>query len=113
MYSSFRNPPAIDEISVQDAARRVSEGQAVLVDVRERDELAAARVPGALHIPLGQLALRVHELPADKELLLFCRSGQRSAIAAGILTGKGLAPVYNVAGGVIAWYQQGLPLETA
>jgi rhodanese-related sulfurtransferase len=111
MFGRLKNKQTVEEIYVQDAQRRVTDGRAVLIDVRERDEVAAAKVPGALHIPLGQLAHRTQELPPDKELLLFCRSGNRSAVAAELLTRKGMSPVYNVAGGIIAWNRAGLPLE--
>ncbi|HET7037845.1 MAG TPA: rhodanese-like domain-containing protein [Thermomicrobiaceae bacterium] len=103
--------PEVPEISVQEAEQRARSGQAVIVDVREPEELEEASVPGALHIPLGQLAQRAGELPQDRELLLFCRSGNRSSFATAYLRQAGRNDAVNVAGGIIAWAEAGLPLR--
>jgi len=110
MSGGSNDTQKIREIDVNDAFQRISKGNAVLIDVREDDELAAAKVPGALHIPLRELSQRAQELPPGKELLLFCRSGNRSMFATELLVRNGESPVYNVAGGIIAWYRAGLPL---
>jgi rhodanese-related sulfurtransferase len=62
-------------------------------------------------IPLGQLAARQGELPRDRELIMVCRSGNRSGTAAAQLRRAGFAPVRNMAGGMIAWARAGLPVE--
>ena len=101
--------PQVPEISVQEAHERAQRGQGVIVDVREDEELAQAAVPGAVHIPLGQLHARAGELPRDKELLLFCRSGNRSSFATDYLRSAGFDSAVNVAGGILAWTEAGLP----
>ncbi|MGH1564474.1 rhodanese-like domain-containing protein [Mumia sp. DW29H23] len=78
----------------------------VVVDVREDDEWAAGHIEGALHIPLGQLAVRADEVPADGQVLVYCHAGGRSARAVGFLQQRGVDAV-NLAGGVIAWHQAG------
>ena len=85
-------------------------GDDVLLDVREDDEWAAGHAPGAVHIPLGQLIARLDELPGDQPLAIVCRAGGRSAQATAYLHGQG-REVRNVAGGMKAWAQVGLPLE--
>ena len=75
----------------------------VLVDVREPYEYEIARIPGAVLIPLGEVERRSEELPDDKEIILQCRSGVRSAQALGILQAKGLTNLANLKGGILAW----------
>ncbi len=71
---------------------------ALLLDVREKEELADGMIPGAVHIPLGQLRKRINELPKDKKIYAYCYSGVRSYTAARILIGLGYDG-YNMAGG--------------
>ena len=72
-----------------------------MLDVREPAELAAIKVPGALHIPLNQLRSRLGELPRDRDIHVVCRSGQRSYIATRILLQNGFK-AKNVSGGVLS-----------
>jgi NADPH-dependent 2,4-dienoyl-CoA reductase/sulfur reductase-like enzyme/rhodanese-related sulfurtransferase len=72
-----------------------------LLDVREQLEVTAQKVPGALHIPLGQLRARLSELPRDREIHVVCRSGQRSYIATRILLQHGFK-AKNVSGGMLS-----------
>lgn len=97
-------------ITSQEAAARWEAG-ALLLDVREDSEWAAGHVPGATHIPLGQLASRVAELPSDQTILVICRSGNRSQEGRDILLAAGVAPVTSVDGGVKAWRDAGLPYD--
>jgi rhodanese-related sulfurtransferase len=86
---------------------------AVLLDVREDDEWAAGHAPQAIHIPLGELAERVGEVPQDSgEVYVVCRMGGRSARATMYLNQSGWDAV-NVAGGMQVWHQQGFPLVAA
>jgi rhodanese-related sulfurtransferase len=86
---------------------------AVLLDVREHDEWAAGHAPQAIHIPLGELAERVGEVPQDSgEVFVVCRMGGRSARATMYLNQSGWDAV-NVAGGMQVWHQQGFPLVAA
>ncbi|EWM14761.1 MULTISPECIES: rhodanese-like domain-containing protein [unclassified Kutzneria] len=87
--------------------------EAVLLDVREDDEWAAGHAPQAIHIPLGELAERIGEVPQDSgEVYVVCRMGGRSARATMYLNQSGWDAV-NVAGGMQVWHQQGFPLVAA
>jgi len=83
--------------------------EAWLLDVREHDEWAAGHVPGATHIPLGQLGARTSELPEDRQIYVICRSGMRSGRAAQALNGAGWQAV-NVGGGMQDWAAAGKPM---
>ena len=79
------------------------------VDVRAGSEWSEGHLPGALHIPLPELADRIGELPAGRPLLLQCASGARSMIAASLLQARGIPEVVNLTGGYSAWVRAGLP----
>ena len=81
-------------------------GAGFLLDVREPAELAAEQGPEALNIPVGQLRARLGEIPRDREIHVFCRSGQRSYIATRILLQNGFK-VKNISGGMLNWSQTG------
>lgn len=76
---------------------------AVFVDVRNPPELNEGYAPNAVNIPLPELRHRVGELPKDKDLLIYCRSGRRSEAATRILMEQGYDRVYNVLGGYLAF----------
>jgi len=80
-----------------------------LLDVREDDEWQAGHIDGAQHIPLGQLAGRIAELPTGRSIVAVCRSGSRSATAVRGLRQMGYT-AENLDGGVTAWSKAGLPL---
>lgn len=85
-------------------------GDDLLVDVREDDEWAAGRAPGALHLPMSQFVARSGELPADRPVAVVCRSGHRSAQVTAYLLDQGRA-ARNVEGGMVSWARLGLPVE--
>jgi rhodanese-related sulfurtransferase len=79
----------------------------VILDVREQDEWDAGHAPGALHIPLGELPTRLHELPeTDETLAVTCRGGGRSSRAVAWLTQQGF-DVANLDGGMKGWEAAG------
>jgi len=98
------------QISVLEAAQLVGEQGGVLLDVREPDEWVIVRAPGALHIPMRQLAASTDRLPAGGTIVCICHVGARSAIVADALAGAGYDAV-NVTGGMEAWESEGLPVE--
>lgn len=83
----------------------------VVVDVREPWEYQRGHVPGALLIPLGQLASRFGELDPERPVAVICASGNRSQSAAALLGQNGFKTIYNVSGGTSAWKRSGLELE--
>ena len=105
--SSSSSPQAID---VHEASRRQAAG-ALLVDVREQSEWQQGHAPDATLIPLGSLGTRLSEIPREREVLLICRSGNRSGTAQRQLLQLGYEQVYNVSGGMNAWAGAGLPVQ--
>ncbi len=75
----------------------------VLLDVREPEELTLARLPGALHIPMGEIPGRLHEIDPEKEIVVFCHHGIRSASVVSFLSQRDFGRVLNLAGGIDAW----------
>ncbi|MFP7252996.1 rhodanese-like domain-containing protein [Terribacillus goriensis] len=73
-----------------------------IIDVREHNEVALGKIPGAKHIPLGEVLTRLDELDKDKEYIMVCRSGNRSGLASEWLTNKGFK-VKNMTGGMNDW----------
>jgi rhodanese-related sulfurtransferase len=100
----------VPEVDVAEGFRRVQSG-AALLDVREPKEWQAGHAEGAVLIPMSQLDQRSGELPADREIVVICRSGGRSAAVTAALLNAGFSAV-NLAGGSLAWVSAGLPFVT-
>ncbi len=96
------------EVSVEEAVAKQQAG-AFILDVREPSEWNEAHIEGATLIPLGELSSRVSELPKDKEIVVVCRSGNRSAQARDLLLKDGFAQVTSMAGGLNEWKATGYP----
>lgn len=99
------------EVSVAQAAARRDAG-AYMLDVREPSEWREYHMPGSTLIPLGELANRVSEVPRDREIVVVCRSGNRSQEGRDILVRAGFTNVTSMAGGLSTWRSQGYPTET-
>jgi adenylyltransferase/sulfurtransferase len=95
------------EISARELAERLSRGEdLVVIDVREPHELAIARFPGALHVPLRTVPARAAELPRAPLLVLACHKGVRSMRALEILRELGFTRLKSLAGGIDAWSRE-------
>ncbi|MBI2765527.1 MAG: MBL fold metallo-hydrolase [Chloroflexi bacterium] len=92
-------------------ARRLLLEGAVALDVREPNEFADGHIPGARHIPLGELERRADELPRDRPILTTCGHGERSATALSILERLGFGPLTNLGGGFEGWQAAALKVE--
>jgi rhodanese-related sulfurtransferase len=103
--------PLPAEVSAADALALRDAG-AFMLDVRQPDEWAAGHIPGATLIPLGDLASRVAEVPKDRQVVVVCRSGNRSAQGRDVLLGAGLPSVTSMAGGMNDWSAAGYPTES-
>jgi len=103
--------PLPAEISIADAAAKRDAGAFVL-DVRQPDEWNEAHIPGATLIPLDQLAARVNEVPKNKEVVVVCRSGNRSQAGRDALKAAGFTQVTSMTGGLNEWKAAGLPTVT-
>lgn len=106
----MENQILVKEICPTTTQRWVANG-AILVDVREKDEVAqlAYDVPNILHIPLTQFEERFAEIPKDRDVVMVCKSGGRSLRAAGFLVNQGYDNVVNMKHGLIRWAQKGFP----
>jgi phage shock protein E len=80
-----------------------------LLDVRTPEEFAEGHLPDATNLPLQTLPQQMATLPKDQPIVLYCRSGNRSGVAAQMLTQAGYSEVYNL-GSIMAWQAQGLPV---
>lgn len=100
--------PQPREVS-RDEAQKLVEGGAQLVDVRAEHEWEAGRIEGATYLPLAELSERVGELDKDRPVVLYCRGGNRSAMATDALTDAGYDAV-KLSEGIVGWSEAGLPL---
>lgn len=98
-------------VSVAEAAA-LREAGAFILDVRQPEEWAEVHIPGAILIPLGELPGRVAEVPRDRDVVVVCRSGNRSEAGRDILRGAGHTRVTSMTGGVREWQTAGLPTES-
>ena len=94
------------EIEPGELAERLQGGRLRLIDVREPHELEISRIEGAELMPLGSLAAHLHELDSAEDIVLFCKSGSRSARAVELLAGAGFRKQRHLRGGINAWAQQ-------
>ena len=106
-------PADFETVSCQTLATKQNVGENVVVlDVREPDEFKAGHIEGAVNIPIRTLAKNLDKLPADKAtpIAVVCKSGIRAAYATMTLKMLGYNNVKDVAGGMLAWEKEGLPL---
>ena len=101
----------ITEISPTEAAAKLKSGEAVIVDVREKDEWDEGHIPDAIHMSRGTIELDVEEKVPDSNSMIICHcgGGGRSALAAESLQKMGYKNVHSMAGGLKAWRAGGLP----
>ncbi|MGD8700234.1 MAG: MBL fold metallo-hydrolase [Gemmatimonadales bacterium] len=102
-----------DELSSADLVRQMKDNGVTVLDVREPAEWEETRIPGVANIPLGYLTDRTDEIPRDRRVVLHCREGWRSSIAASLLRANGFENVVNLKGGIRAWMNDGNPVEEA
>jgi len=92
------------EIEPVELKERLARGdQLTILDVREPEEIAIAKFPGAMHVPMGDVPSRLTELDPDAEWVVVCHHGIRSAQVAIYLTQMGFERVWNLSGGIDAW----------
>lgn len=103
----------IREVTPQDVASKL--GKVLIVDVREPHEYAAGHIPGAINIPRGVLEFKLDQFPdlqdRNREIVMQCQGGGRSALATVAMQELGFKHVLNLAGGFGAWSAAGLPTE--
>jgi rhodanese-related sulfurtransferase len=94
--------PTVDAAQVTD--------DTYLLDVRELDEWAAGHSPDAHHVPMMEIPGRAEEIPSDRDVVVVCRVGSRSAQVVAYLRQRGFENVYNLDGGMFAWAAAGRPV---
>jgi rhodanese-related sulfurtransferase len=101
---------AMDEVSKR---LQRGDGDLVLLDVRERDAYAAGHIPGALHLPRGQIELRIDEILPDptRRIVVYCELGRISTLAAATLQSMGFGRAVALDGGIRMWREAGYPIE--
>ena len=102
---------SFEDKTPQELAPQIESGEVTLIDVRRRAEWNVERIPGANYVFLGCIEDTTSELNDEKPLVLQCRGGVRSTIAASILQAAGLKNVINLSGGIERWKRDGLPVE--
>ncbi len=105
--------PEFTEIPAETVHRWISDGEAVLVDVRETEEIAQARLEEAVHVPMSAFDPELIPVDTGKKVVFFCAHGFRSEQMGQYVVDQGiLTEAYHMAGGLMAWAEAGLPLET-
>jgi len=98
-------------VSVSEAKQMIDTNpDLVKLDVRTEEEYNDGHIANAILIPVNELESRLDELDKEKETLVYCRSGVRSATASQILVDNGFSNVYNMLGGIVAWTNEGYPI---
>lgn len=96
-----------EDILPTEIKSRLKHGEQLnIIDVREDEEVAQGMIPGAKHIPLGEIPIRLDEIPRTGEIILVCRSGGRSSHACEFLAHQGLSGLKNMVGGMLEWNKE-------
>ncbi len=98
------------DVTVEEAKEMIDQQEVVVLDVRTVEEYDSGHIPDAVLIPLAELESRLDELNPSDRILVYCRSGVRSAKAAGILIDNSFVHVFNMKGGIIEWQAHGFPV---
>jgi rhodanese-related sulfurtransferase len=98
----------VQQLHVRDLKARLDQPDKtpLLLDVREPWEIQRCALDGAVHIPMGQIQTRLHELDPEKEIVVVCHHGLRSNMVASYLARNGFANLYNLSGGIDAWARE-------
>lgn len=110
---AFAGDPDVAPVSQEALIERQqrSDAELFVLDVRTAGEFASGHVPGAVNIPVDGLAERLMDVPKDKDLVIYCQSGRRAAIAAKTLADNGYTRLSHLEGDIAAWKANGRPLE--
>jgi len=99
-----------EDVPPERAAELLRDGGSQLLDVREPYEHDAGRIAGARRVDLDRLAEEAPRLDRERPVILYCRTGGRSSVAAQAFRAAGFE-AYNLSGGLVAWVEKGLPME--
>jgi hydroxyacylglutathione hydrolase len=111
-WKSHNGQPAlVEQLNPAELHDAVRNRRVQVVDVRAPDEWSSGHLPGAIHIPLAALPERAGELDPSIPIVLHCKGGSRSSIAASLLQARGVGKVSNLAGGYDRWVAEGFEVE--
>jgi rhodanese-related sulfurtransferase len=100
----------IQNVSVDDVSAMLKDkNKYFLLDVRTQEEYKSGFIENSMLIPVTELESRLSEIPTDKPIIVYCKSGNRSLKAAQILVKNNFSPVYNMLGGITEWDKKGYP----
>ncbi len=102
--------PMDGDYTPREVAELLAQGELQLIDVRQRHEHEAGRIAGGRLIELADLPAHAHSIDRNRQVVLYCRSGARSAMATAALRQAGFQ-AHNMAGGMLDWDAAGLPIE--
>lgn len=100
-----------DTVDVQTVADLLDNEDVYVLDVREQWEYDEGHIPGITLLPMNEVPANLDQIPTDKEVILTCRSGNRSGQVTDYLREQGFDNVHNMEGGILAWEAAGLPVE--
>jgi rhodanese-related sulfurtransferase len=104
------SPPLISQQALLE--RQAKKDQSLFVlDVRTPQEYAAGHVPGAVNVPHDKIASHLAQIPKDKDVVIYCRSGRRTGLAAAVLEANGYTKLKHLQGDMEAWLKDGRPIE--
>ncbi|WP_232695489.1 rhodanese-like domain-containing protein [Brevibacillus daliensis] len=104
LYTRFGPVKGLNTVSAEEFKEKMSQrGKVVLIDVRQPDEYKSGYIAPAINIPVGQIQSRLNEINKNKEVLLYCKSGMRSKLAAKILKKNGYTNLVQLRRGVTGW----------
>jgi rhodanese-related sulfurtransferase len=104
-------PASITNITADEVYKLLSSNKDhFILDVRSKEEFDSGHIEGAYLVPVSELENRLTELPRDKPIIVYCRSGSRSTSAANILLEKGFKEIFNMTGGITDWQSKGFPV---
>jgi rhodanese-related sulfurtransferase len=111
VWPLVRRGAAGASVGTLEATMLINQKDAIVIDVREPGEFAQTHILNSRNVPLGEIEARIKELERFKEkpVIVSCATGNRSGSAASVLRKHGFTNVVNLAGGVAAWQQAGLP----
>jgi rhodanese-related sulfurtransferase len=111
LEDSMNGVSGVRDLTAEEVARGLAQGEIILVDVREPNETAVERIPGSLLVPLSSFAPEDIPNPEGLPVVFSCRSGNRSVKASQIAQAAGLPYDAHLAGGIIAWKAAGYPTQ--
>ena len=118
------DPAGVENVTVEEARELIEEDDVFVLDVRTPSEFNSSHIEGATLIPVTNafgsnlspdslLEARINEVPKNKKILVYCRSGHRSMSASKILVAAGYSDIYNMQGGITAWISAGYPVVSS